>query len=112
MKEKNMSQTYRITGQDAIRIAQRENLTLQCFANPLDDGGEVNLGVAIQIAKEDASLIYADVVANGGWRGSDGNYVDSEGRNVGDYFRPLNAGGPAEYLGPDDDGVEPSFDNA
>lgn len=103
---------YRITGRDAIRIAQRENLTLYCYANPIDDGGEVTVELAIQIAKDDKSLIYADVVPNGGWRDSGGNYVDSEGRNVGDYFRPLSYGGKVEYLGPDDDGVEPSFNNA
>ncbi len=97
--------TYSITGADALRLAQRENLTIHCYANPIDDGGIVTLGVAQQIAKDDPSLIYAMVVP-AGWRNAAGNHCDSEGRTVEAYFRG------SEYLGPDDEGVEPCWSDA
>ena len=101
-----MSKTYKITGNDAIRLAERENLAIQCHANPIDDGGPVAVGVARQIAKEDPSLIYVMVVPTG-WRNSSGNHCGDEGRTVEGYF---NSAGM--YLGPDDEGVEPCWNHA
>ena len=94
---------YRITGQDAIRIATRESLPINCHANPIDAGGIVTPNTAIQIAREDPSLIYIDVTPSGSWRDSTGKFVDSEGRNAHDYFATVG------YLGPDQDGIEPGF---
>lgn len=102
-----MSKTYKITGADAIRLAERENLTVHCYANPIDDGGPVTVEVARQIAKDDPSLIYVTVVPTG-WRNSQGNHCDDEGRTVESYFNQHTG----EYMGPDDDGVEPCWNDA
>ena len=101
-----MSKSYKITGNDAIRLAERESLTIQCHANPMDDGGTVPVSVARQIAKEDPSLIYVTVTPTG-WRNASGNHCEPEGRNVDDYFNPRGM-----YLGPDDDGVEPCWNDS
>lgn len=101
-----MSTTYMITGSDAIRLAERENLTIYCYSNPINDGGSVTAAEARQIAKEDPSLIYV-IVAPTGWRNPSGNHWNPEGRNVDDYFT-----GSGMYLGPDDDGVEPCWSDA
>ena len=45
-----MKNSYKITGADAIRLAERDNLTIRCYANPIDDGGIVTPSVARQIA--------------------------------------------------------------
>lgn len=101
-----MSKNYKITGADAIRLAERENLTVHCYANPIDDGGPVTVGVARQIAKDDPSLIYVMVVPTG-WRNAQGNHCDDEGRTVEGYFTSSGM-----YLGPDDDDVEPCWNDA
>lgn len=100
-----MSTTYKITGSDAIRIAERESITIQCHANPIDEGGPVSAGIARQIAKEDPSLVYIQCTPTG-WRDRSGNHCDADGRNVSDYFRG------SEYLGPDEDGIEPCWSEA
>jgi len=101
-------ETYRITGADAVRIAERENLTVQCHANPIDDGGPVEIGVARQIMKEDPSLVFVDVIPTG-WRNLAGNYCDPGlGYHAGDYFNRTSG----EYLGPDCEGVEPCWSAA
>ena len=102
-----MSTTYKITGSDAIRLAQRENLTIHCHSNPIDDGGVVTIEVARQIAKEDPALIYVTAVPTG-WRNAAGNHCDGEGRTVESYFNRYTG----EYLGPDDHGVEPCWNDA
>jgi hypothetical protein len=102
-----MSTSYKITGRDAIRLAERENLTIHCYANPLDEGGAVSVNLARQIAKDDPSLIYVTVTPTG-WRDAAGNHCDAEGRAVEAYFNSYTA----EYLGPDDDGVEPCWSDA
>ena len=61
-----MKNNYKITGEDAIRLAERDGLTIRCYANPIDDGGAVTIDAAREILKEDPSLIYVDVQA-GGW---------------------------------------------
>lgn len=100
--------TYKITGRDAIRIAERENLTIHCHANPIDDGGTVNAALARQIAKEDPALIYV-IVTPTGWRDAHGNhYCDGGDRDVDGYFNRHNG----EYLGPDVYGVEPCWNDA
>lgn len=97
---------YKITGADAIRLAERDQLTIQCYSNPLDDGGIVDPITALQICKEDPSLVYVSVAPSGWW---DGERMLSEmpGYNVSDYFDQSGM-----YLGPDDDGVEPRWDDA
>jgi len=101
-----MTTSYKITGADAIRLAERDNVTIRCYANPIDDGGIVTPSVARQIAKEDPGLVYVSVNPCGWW---DGERMLSEmpGYNVCDYFQPRYCGG--EYNGPDDDGVEPRW---
>jgi hypothetical protein len=101
-----MSKTYRITGKDALRIARRENVAINCYANPIDSGGIVSIQVAAQIAKEDPKLIYVTVTPVG-WRDMYGNTFDGEYRAVEAYF---NTNG--EYLGLDDYGVEPRWNDA
>lgn len=81
-----MSKTYKITGSDAVRLAQRENLTL------VNDG-------------ESAPHV---IVTPAGWRNSHGNHCDSDGRTVEAYFNSYTS----EYLGPDDEGVEPCWNDA
>lgn len=78
-----MSKTYKITGSEAIRLAQRENLTVG------DNDGTP----------------FVTVIPTG-WRNAAGNHCDSEGRTVEAYFRGN------EYLGADDDGVEPCWNDA
>ena len=95
---------YKITGWDAVRIGERDGLTIHCHANPIDDGGVVTAGVAEQIAKEDPSLIFIGVTPTGNWRDASDELVDPEGRNAHQYFTTSGM-----YLGPDDDGVEPEF---
>lgn len=100
-----MKPTHKITGADAIRLAERDNLTIQCHANPIDDGGVVTPNVARQIAKEDPSLVFVDVEADGWWDGSK-RVSEMRAYNTEDYFNPSGM-----YLGPDDDGVEPAWGN-
>ena len=85
-KDEDMSKTYKITGSDAVRIAQRENLTV------VNDG-------------ESAPYV---IVTPTGWRNAKGNHCDSEGRTVEAYFNTYTG----EYLGPDDEGVEPCWNEA
>jgi len=89
--------TYRITGQDAIRLAERDTLTLKKFADPIDGARTVTPSEARDIAREDGGLIYVDVQPTG-WTS------DETGYNVCDYF---DHGGA--YNGPDVDGVEPTW---
>jgi hypothetical protein len=75
--------TYSITGSDALRLAQRENLRVR-----YSDGNPFV------------------IVTPTGWRNAQGNHCDGEGRTVEAYFRGN------EYLGPDDEGVEPCWNDA
>ena len=56
-----MNMTYTIKGQDAIRLAERDNLTLRKYADPIDGARVVTVDEAIEIAREDSSLIYVTV---------------------------------------------------
>jgi hypothetical protein len=80
-----MSKTYKITGNDAVRLAQRENLTVR------DNDGTPEVAVTPT-----------------GWRDSKGNHCDSEGRTVEAYFNACTG----KYFGPDDEGVEPCWSDA
>lgn len=102
-----MSNSYKITGRDAIRLAERENLTIHCHSNPIDDGGVVTVEVATQILKEDPKLIYVTVTPSG-WRDKNGNHCDGEGRTVESYFNWYRM----TYLGPDEAGIEPCWSDA
>ena len=95
-----MSKIYTIKGQDAIRLANRDNLTLRKYADPIDGARVVTADEAVSIAREDSGLIYVKVTPNG-WFGG-----NSDGYHVEDYF---NRG---RYLGPDCDGVEPTWVDA
>lgn len=81
-----MSNAYKITGNDAVRLAQRENLT-------------------VGIDGEGAAYV---IVTPTGWRNAQGNHCDGEGRTVEAYFDRYTG----EYFGPDDDGVEPCWNDA
>jgi hypothetical protein len=75
-----MKRTYKIAGSDAVRLALREALTVcECDGIPFV------------------------TVTPTGWRDARGNHCDGEGRTVESYFVS------GEYLGPDDDGVEPCW---
>ncbi len=101
--------TWKIGGNEAIRIAARDGVTLHKYADPTDGYREgVSVSEAREIAKQDANLIYC-VVQPTGWNG------DVEGYNVSDYFRGSlhgTARSGAKYLGPDADGVEPTWSDA
>lgn len=104
-----MNTIYKITGEHAIRLAERDGLTLHKHAD-LTEGyvGGITPDHAREVAREDPSLVYV-IVAPTGWTGP------SEGLNILDYFRgSLNghALSGATYLGPDDDGVEPTWRDA
>lgn len=97
---------YRITGSDAVRLAERDDLIIRCAANPVDDGGIVTPNEARGIVRQDPSLIYVLVTPRGWWNGQQVSDAP-EGYNVHDYW---NSAGM--YLGPDGDGIEPTFDDA
>jgi len=97
---------YKINGNDAVRIAERDDVDIHYYANPIDDGGLVAAAIAREIAKDDPSLVYVSVSPAGWWNGR--QFVsEMPGYNVSDYFNPAGM-----YLGPDDDGVEPRWRNA
>lgn len=97
---------YRITGADAVRLAERDNLTVYCDANPTDDGGTITVAMARAVVREDPSLVYVLVSPRGWWIGQRASEAP-EGYNVHDYWST-----DGTYLGPDDDGIEPTFDDA
>lgn len=101
--EKNRMNTeiksWTITGTEAIRIAERDGVTLRKYADTVEGYRDsVSLVESREIAKQDASLIYC-IVQPTGWTGP------AEGYNVADYFG-------ASYAGPDEDGVEPTWQDA
>lgn len=95
--------TYTLTGNDAIRLADDNTFTLRKYADPIDGARNVTIEEAREIAKEDASLIYANVFPSG-WNAEPNQ---TAGYHFGDYFDVRG-----KYIGPDDDGVEPTFDDA
>ena len=81
-------ETFTITGSDAKRLAERDSLTLL----PNEDGH------------------YVVVTARGWWDGQRVSTPSGDsvlGYNVSDYFTSSGM-----YLGPDDDGIEPTWGDA
>ena len=101
--------TWKIEGSEAIRIAERDGVTLHKYADPTEGYRQgVSVAEAREIARQDASLIYC-LVQPTGWTG------DATGCDVADYFRGSLDGmarSGAQYLGPDADGVEPTWSDA
>lgn len=97
-----MSTTYTIKGRDAIRLAERDALTLYKFADPTEGEQTVTPDEARAIAREDANLIYVTVQPVG-WTEGDGS--GHEGYQVSDYF-------VGRYSGPDYFDIEPTFTDA
>ncbi len=94
---------YKITGCDALRIAQRDGVTLRCHANPLDSGGAVSVALGLQIMKDDPSLLFIYVQPDG-WVFPEGTCHNMLGYCVDTYFTASGM-----YLGPDDEDVEPRW---
>jgi hypothetical protein len=92
-----------LTGNEAIRLAEENSFTLRKYADPIDGARNVTIEEARKIAKEDASLIYA-IVAPTGWNAEPDQ---TAGYHFADYFDVSG-----NYQGPDDDGVEPTFEDA
>jgi hypothetical protein len=81
-------ETFTITGSDAKHLAERDSLTL--------------------LSNEDGN--YVVVTARGWWDGQRVSAASGDivlGYNVSDYFTSSGM-----YLGPDDDGIEPTWDDA
>lgn len=104
-----MKRTYKISGEHAIRLAERDGLRLRKYADPIQGYlDNITPDQAREAAKADPSLVYVIVIPTG-WAGP------ADGVNVLDYFRgSLNghALSGATYLGPDCDGVEPTWMDA
>lgn len=92
-----------LTGTEAIRLAEDNSFTLRKYADPTEGARDVSLEEARNIAKQDPSLIYA-VVIPVGWNAKQDQTV---GYHYADYFDARGV-----YQGPDDDGVEPQFEDA
>lgn len=96
--------THTITGREALRLAERDDLTINaapCAIIP--EGGPVPLGTAKQIAKDDPSLLSVRVELAGWWDGVRLQFAPP-GYNVPSFFD-----GDGEFLGPDEDGIEPTW---
>jgi hypothetical protein len=100
-----MSKAYTIVGRDALRIAERDLVSLYCEPNPLGSG-EISAFEGRAIAKNDPALLYIRVTHNG-WHNGRQRMSEMEGYVVDCYF---TSGGM--YLGPDDDCVEPTWRDA
>lgn len=96
-----MQNGYTITGADAIRLAARDGLTIHSTR------GDVDAAEAGSMIRFDgAESVWVAVTPDGWW---DGGRVAStpDGYRVDDYFTSSGM-----YLGPDDDGIEPTWDDA
>lgn len=104
MNASEISMTYRISGEHAVRLALRDGLKLRKAADPVSGYEEDITAVrALEVMREDPALVYV-IVRPAGWTG------EAAGYQVTDYFRGSLQGhalSGATYLGPDDDGVEP-----
>lgn len=95
---------YRIHGNEAVRLAERDGLTIHKYNDPTEDARSgLTSDEACAVIREDPHLIYVEVVATG-WTGQ------ATGYNVADYFRQV--GFRLEYQGPDEDGIEPTWADA
>ena len=96
-----MNEIYKINGENAMRLAARDGLTLRKYADPVEAAqDEISATKAREVARIDPSLVYVEVVHQGWW--PDRN----DGVNISDYFRGH------KYLGPDVYGLEPTFADA
>jgi hypothetical protein len=53
-----MKKNKKIMGADAIRIAERDGLTLHKYSDPVEGARVVSLDEARDIAREDPGLVY------------------------------------------------------
>lgn len=100
--------TWKIQGYQAMRIAERDGVTLYKYADPTEGWRTVTLEEARQVARENAGLIYC-LVQPVGWTG------EAKGYNVADYFPGSldgHARSGAKYVGADADGIEPLWADA
>lgn len=98
------NKSYRITGNEAVRLAERDGLTIHKYNDPTEEAKSgLSPDEARDVIREDANLIYVEVVAVA-WTGP------AEGYNVADYFRQFGA--RLQYQGPDEDGIEPTWADA
>lgn len=98
---------YTITGHHAIRIAKRDGVTLNKYEDFTDGEEGLSIREAEVIAADDASLVYCTVSPTG-WVSPEGLRWTGDGYNVSNYFH-IHTG---KYLGPNDDGVEPRWQDA
>jgi hypothetical protein len=57
-----MGDTTRITGREAIEVAEAQGLLLSTYSDPTEGGREgVSVEDAREIAREDPSLVYLDI---------------------------------------------------
>jgi len=105
-----MNEIYKINGENAMRLAARDGLTLRKYADPVDVAqDEISATKAREVARIDPSLVYVEVVHQGWWIECFQRSVwigCGDGVNISDYFRGH------KYLGPDLYGLEPTFADA
>ena len=93
----------KLTGLAAIDIAEANGLPLNKYEDPIEDARTgLDIDEARKVAGEDHSHVYIHVEC-AGWKQAGEIIETPEGINVADYFRD------GEYLGADQDGVEPIF---
>ena len=123
----------KLTGLAAIDVAEANGLPLNKYNDPIEDARTgLDIAEARKVAAADPSLIYI-VVECVGWKQAGKSIETPEGVNVADYFRYFRDGEyhginvadhfrdgkyhginvadfrAGEYLGADQDGVEPIF---
>ena len=95
-----MRPSFKITGSDAVRLAERDRLEI--FRRT--GYGMVEKITWREARGEDPASVYVLVHKDGWWDGQ--RVSEMRGYDVHDYFSP-----DGMYLGPDDDGVEPTWIN-
>lgn len=101
-----MSNAYRITGSDALRIAALDNLTIYTDSRLANGAETVSAHEAREILRDNPESVWVSVTPRG-WRDRNGGCPAPDGYTAADYWTA-----DGMYLGPDDDGIEPSFDDA
>ena len=92
---------YQIYGHHAIRIAERDGVVLRAYTQPeLGYQAFLSLDQARQAVADNVRTVFCEVVPIGWSNGM------PSGRNVDDYFRH------GQYLGADEDGIEPRWADA
>ena len=99
-----MNEIYKINGENAMRLAARDGLTLRKYADPVDVAqDEISATKAREVARIDPSLVYVEVVHQGWW-------IECFQRSV--WIGCGDGVNISEYLGPDLYGLEPTFADA